>query len=140
LSAGLALAGANRPRNASGDHDGLLTAAELAGLDLSRAQWAVLSACGSGLGRIEDGEGVLGLRRALAIAGARTVIMSLTDVDDDRTRRLMSALYASRFERGLATPAALRAAEREVLAELRATGEPAHPAYWATFVATGDWH
>jgi hypothetical protein len=140
FTAGLALAGANRSSDAKGGHDGLLTAAELAGLDLSHTQWAVLSACGTGLGRIEDGEGVLGLRRAMAMAGVRTVIMSLSDVDDDLTRRFMSALYTSRFQRGLRTPDALRAAEREVLAQLRATGESSHPAYWATFVAAGDWH
>jgi tetratricopeptide (TPR) repeat protein len=140
FSVGLALAGANRASDEEGDHDGLLTAAELAGLDLSHTQWAVLSACGSGLGRIEDGEGVLGLRRALAMAGVRTVIMSLADVDDDFTRRLMGALYANRFQRALDTPDALRAAEREMLGELRARGESTHPAYWATFVAVGDWH
>ena len=73
--------------------DGILTAEEVAALDLGGVEWAVLSACDTGVGEIKAGEGVFGLRRAFQIAGVRTVIMSLWAVDDQAARRWMRALY-----------------------------------------------
>ena len=94
LLSGLALAGANRRAAAGPDEDdGILTAEEVASLNLQGTEWAVLSACDTGLGEIKAGEGVFGLRRAFQIAGARTVIMSLWSVDDRATRPWMRALY-----------------------------------------------
>ena len=72
LLSGLAFAGANRRTGGEGE-DGILTAEEVAALDLSRASWAVLSACESGLGRAQSGEGVLGLRRAFLVAGIKSI-------------------------------------------------------------------
>jgi CHAT domain-containing protein len=138
LSSGLALAGANRSSATTAD-DGLLTSAEIASLDLSATRWAVLSACGSGLGRLEDGEGMLGLRRAFVVAGVSTVVTSLGDVDDGLARRFMRELYAARFERRLSTVAALRSAQLALLRQLRAEGPSTHPALWGAFVASGDW-
>ena len=79
LLSGLAFAGANRRLSAPIDQDdGILTAEEVASLDLQGVEWAVLSAWDTGLrGDFKAGEGVLGLRRAFQMAGARTVIMSL---------------------------------------------------------------
>ena len=70
-----------------------MTAEEVAAVDLLGVEWAVLSACESGLGDVQTGEGVFGLRRAFAAAGARTLIMSLWPVDDDVTRDWMTRLY-----------------------------------------------
>lgn len=141
LLSGLALAGANRRHQASPtDEDGILTAEEVASLDLEGTDWVVLSACDTGLGEIRAGEGVLGLRRAFQIAGARTVIMSLWSVEDESTRRWMSALYRGRLREGDDTPRAVREASLEVLRERRAAGLSTHPFYWAAFVAAGDWH
>ena len=139
LRCGLALAGANRRGEHPGPDDGILTAEEVAALDLSGVRWAVLSACGTGLGDVQDGEGVLGLCRAFQQAGARTVIASLWAVDDRATREWMSALYRARFAEGKDTAAAVAAAGLEVLRRRRERGESAHPFFWAGFVAVGDW-
>ena len=137
---GLALAGANRRSAARpGRDDGILTAEEIAGLDLHGTEWAVLSACDTGLGEIRAGEGVFGLRRAFQIAGARTVIMSLWSVDDRATRSWMRTLYAGRFQQGLDTARAVREASLSALRDRRARRLSTHPFYWAAFVAAGDW-
>jgi CHAT domain-containing protein len=141
LRTGLAFAGANARGfdRVSGD-DGILTAEELASLDLTHAEWAVLSACGTGLGEIgERGEGVFGLARALQIAGARTVIMSLWAVDDEATLNWMGELYEARLTRGLATDEAMRAASIQTIQARRAAGLSDHPFYWAAFVSSGSW-
>jgi CHAT domain-containing protein/tetratricopeptide (TPR) repeat protein len=140
LLSGLAFAGANRRSAARLDEDdGILTAEEVAGLNLNGVEWAVLSACDTGLGAIRAGEGVFGLRRAFQVAGARTVIMSLWPVDDQATRAWMRALYEARFRRGLSTADAVHTASVTVLRERRAKKQSTLPVYWAAFVAAGDW-
>jgi len=140
LLSGLALAGANR-RGAAlpGEDDGILTAEEVATLDLGGVEWAVLSACDTGLGEIRAGEGVLGLRRAFQIAGAKTVIMSLWAVDDQATREWMVTLYEGRFQKQLSTADAVHAATVARLRDRRSKGLSTAPFYWAAFVAAGDW-
>ena len=140
LLTGLALAGANH-RTAAGpdEDDGILTAEEVAALDLRGVEWAVLSACDTGVGKIESGVGVFGLRRAFRIAGAKTLITSLWAVDDEAARAWMQALYETRFIEGLRTAECVREASLRVLRERRGRAESTHPFYWAGFVASGDW-
>jgi CHAT domain-containing protein len=140
LLSGLALAGANR-RSAAGpdEDDGILTAEEVASLDLAGVEWAVLSACNTGLGAVAAGEGVLGLRRAFQVAGVRTVIMSLWSVEDRATREWMEALYRARFSQHFDTADSVREASLAFIRDRRARGQSAHPFYWAGFVAAGDW-
>lgn len=138
LLAGLAFAGANHRQSESGEDDGILTAEEISRLDLGAVEWAVLSACDTGRGRIHDGEGVLGLRHAFEIAGARSVLTSLWQVDDVHARRWMRALYQARLVDKLDTVGSAASASRALVKELRREGS-AHPALWAAFVATGDW-
>jgi CHAT domain-containing protein len=134
------MAGANRRQSAGPDEDdGILTAEEIAALDLDGVEWAVLSACESGLGEIRAGEGVLGLRRAFSVAGARTLITSLWQVDDEPTSDWMSLLYEHRFLEGLETATAAHHASLELLEQRRQQGLTTHPYYWAGFVAAGDW-
>jgi CHAT domain-containing protein/tetratricopeptide (TPR) repeat protein len=140
LLSGLALAGANRRAEATAsEEDGVLTAEEIAGIDLYGIEWAVLSACDTGVGEVRAGEGVLGLRRAMRIAGVRTLIMSLWPVDDRSTREWMKALYGARLTRGMDTAASVRFAALDLLRRRRAKGEITHPFFWAAFVAAGDW-
>lgn len=140
LLSGLVLAGANHREDAGPDEeDGILTAEEIAALDLSGVRWAVLSACDTGTGEVRAGEGVLGLRRAFQIAGAGTVIMSLWPVEDESARRWMSWLYRARFLEGMDTAEAVRQSTLEALRWRREQGLSTHPLFWAGFVAAGDW-
>lgn len=137
---GLALAGANgRTLAGSESEDGILTAEEILSLDLTGTDWAVLSACDTGKGEIQVGEGVVGLRRAFQLAGAHTVIMSLWAVDDESARVWMTALYHGRVAGKLDTPDAITRADLQVLRTRRAQARSTDPFYWAAFVATGDW-
>jgi CHAT domain-containing protein len=141
LLSGLAFAGANRRETlAAGGQkdDGILTAEEISSLDLRGVEWALLSACGTGLGPSQTGEGVLGLRRTFQVAGARTVLMSLWDVDDNMTRDWARQLYASRLG-GRTTIEAVREAALALLAARREAGVSTHPFSWGAFVAAGDW-
>ncbi len=136
LRAGLALAGANRP----GARDvGILTASEIASLDLRGTVWAVLSGCDTGVGDVIAGEGVLGLRRAFLTAGVRSVVASLWPVDDRDTAQWMRVLYTSHFGGERDTAEAVRQASVSRLKARRSAGESTHPFYWAGFVAVGDW-
>ena len=121
------------------DDDGVLTAEEIAALDLSHTRWAVLAACATAAGSTHRYEGLFGLARAFRLAGARTVLTSLWPVDDAATAEWTRALYAARIERGLDTAASLADAQRSVLAARRARGDSTHPYYWAAFTASGDW-
>lgn len=133
LRSGLILAGANRQQSGSGE-DGVLTALEVAGLDLRSTRLVVLSACETGVGEISNGEGVYGLRRALVLAGAESELMSLWQVSDRATRELMVRYYWL-LQQGTGRTAALRQVQLSMLRQ-RAT---AHPYYWASFIPVGDW-
>ncbi|MFN0303169.1 MAG: CHAT domain-containing tetratricopeptide repeat protein [Burkholderiales bacterium] len=132
LRSGLVLAGANGL--AAGADDGILTALEAASLDLSGTGLVVLSACETGLGDIQNGEGVYGLRRALSIAGAASQVISLWKVADDATSDLMVEFYR-RLRSGTGRSAALREAQLKLLADRNT----AHPFFWAGFIASGEW-
>ena len=133
LRAGIALEGANARRSGAND-DGILTALEAAQLDLQGTELVVLSACESGLGQVQNGEGVYGLRRAFFIAGAQTQITSLWRVADRATGTLMVDYY-QRLLKGAGRSAALREAQQAMLAKRQRS----HPYYWAGFVPIGDW-
>jgi CHAT domain-containing protein len=134
---GLAFTGASAAKRI--DPSGILSAEEFASLDLSHAGWVVLSACDSGLGPIGRSEGVFGMRRAIRMAGARTVVMSLWEVDDASTADLMQALYRARFAEHADVPGAMASAMKATLAQRRAAGISIHPYYWAAFISEGGW-
>ena len=139
LLSGLALAGANsRLQAGSSGEDGILTAEEVAGMNLRGVNLVVLSACDTGLGELQASEGVIGLRRAFRIAGATALLMSLRPVQDDVTERWMSSFYQARLFSGQETADAAREADRVLLRARRTAGRSGHPYFWAGFVVTGD--
>jgi CHAT domain-containing protein/tetratricopeptide (TPR) repeat protein len=138
LRSGLALAGANRRAAAGpGQDDGILTAEEVASLDLESAELVVLSGCDTGSGEIRAGEGVLGLRRAFRIAGAQNLVMSLWPVTDEGAREWMTAFYQARFSRQQSPTQSVRDASLSQLRARRKTGLSTHPFYWAGFILVG---
>ena len=133
LRSGLALAGANIRRSGTND-DGILTALEVAQMDLRGTKLVVLSACETGVGDVQNGEGVYGLRRSLVLAGAQTQVASLWKVSDDATKDLMVDYY-ERLLKGEGRSAALRKAQRTMIN----SNDRSHPYYWAAFVPVGNW-
>ena len=117
-----------RPQN------GFLRAHEVFNLKLG-AELVVLSGCRTGLGKEVKGEGLYGMTRGFMYAGSKRVLVSLWDVQDQATARLMSDFY-----RGLIGPkqysaaAALRAAQIAIWRE----GRLQAPYYWAGFVLQGE--
>lgn len=93
-----------------------------------------LSACMTGWGTVARGEGVLNMRRAFALAGARTQVTSLWPVADQSTTRLMVEYYRY-LAAGLGRSEAMRRAQLDRLHD----PATAHPYHWAAFVVTGDW-
>jgi CHAT domain-containing protein len=131
LRSGLVLAGAQGLQAPGRAEDSLVTALELAGMDLWGTQLVVLSACETGRGDVKLGQGVYGLRRALGVAGVETVVTSLWKVDDAATGALMEAYY-----RHLLAGEGRATALREAMKELRK--QKPHPYYWAPFIALGS--
>ena len=142
LRSGLALSGVNRwrQRAVSGQNDGLLMAAEVQNLDLWGTELVVLSACETGLGKVEVGEGVMGLRRSFQQAGADTILASLWPVPDAETVDLMSRFFKTWLS-GKTKPEALRSAQLALIAKLRKDPDKlrrlAPPKLWAGFVIHG---
>ncbi|MCG8425085.1 MAG: CHAT domain-containing protein, partial [Proteobacteria bacterium] len=146
VQSGLVLAGANGCRSGAAsdrdgtEEDGLLTALELAALDLQGTELAVLSACDTAVGTTEirdrwgtptgRADGVYGLRRALILAGAETQLMTLWKVEDRATRRFMAQLYRNLAE-GMARSDALRAVQ------IAAIRKRTPPRAWAAFIMAG---
>lgn len=103
----------------------------MATLDLADTELVVLSACMTGLGQVQPGEGVFGLRRSFALAGARTLVVSLWQVPDQETQDLMIAFYRYLLE-GEGRAEALRHAQLD----LKRRG--LQPLAWGAFICQGD--
>jgi CHAT domain-containing protein len=112
--------------------DGFLSAGDVLQMKLS-AELVVLSGCRTALGRETRGEGLLGLAQSFLVAGARSLLVSLWDLDDEATSELMARFYHHLPVRGLSPPLALKAAQMSLLAEERFRA----PYYWAPFILVG---
>jgi CHAT domain-containing protein len=133
---GLAMSGANAvldgrsiPPEAG---EGLIYASDIQLMDLQRTDLVVLSACRSGLGDVEIGDGAHGLRRAFLAAGCRSVVSALWDVPETSARKLLEGFY-QRLLNGAGRLEALAEARASVRAEY-----PRDPIHWAGFVLDGN--
>ncbi|MCG8588561.1 MAG: CHAT domain-containing protein, partial [Proteobacteria bacterium] len=143
LLSGIVLAGANASTSqvVAEDVPGILTAFEVAGLDLSGSQLVVMSACDTGTGLHQRGQEVQGLRWGLRAAGARALVTSLWRSNDAATRVLMRAFYTALRADDLpgdllGGAEALRRAQLERVARERRLGVR-KPLHWANFVFSG---
>ncbi len=126
---GLILSGANEGLR-SGNEAGIVLSTRIAEMNLTGTELVTLSACSTGVGAVQAGEGVFGLKRALKIAGADNSITSLWNVASDETATLMVNFYELLAEQK--SPAvALRAAKLKLMATKQ------NPFYWAPFVLSG---
>ena len=124
-ASGIALSGAQATLKSWGEgkapdpqNDGILTAEEVAGLDLNGTWLVTLSACETGVGEAKSGEGVFGLRRAFMTAGAENLLMTLWPVADDTTAKIMADFYKEALATGDA-PGSLAKVQRHWLVKLR---------------------
>jgi len=131
LRSGLILAGANRAWTGEevveGIEDGILTASEISQINLLKTQLVVLSACQTGLGEVKSSEGVFGLQRAFKLAGVKTLVMSMWEVDDSATEKLMSVFY-QQWLSGKNKREAFSEAQKQVREKYK------EPYYWSGFV------
>jgi len=107
--------------------DGILTAEEISQMNLKGTDLVVLSACMTGLGNIETPEGAFGLQRAFKLAGVKSIVMSLWEVPDQATAKLMSIFYSN-----LAKGKERHESFRQAILLLKK--EYDNPYYWAGFV------
>lgn len=114
--------------------DGLLHAFEIVNLPLE-AELVTLSACNTGVGRIEDGEGIASLGRAFTYAGCDNQLISLWPVNDRTTQQIMQLFYQN-IHAGMGKSDALIDAKRKYMTQVPT--EFKHPYYWAGFVYYGD--
>jgi CHAT domain-containing protein len=135
LRSGLALAGANtwlkRDTLPEEAEDGILTAEDVSGMNLSNTEIVVLSACQTALGEVIIGEGVFGLQRAFVLSGAQTLIMSLWKVPDEQTKELMIDFY----KRLLSCKPRAEALRESQLAMKE---KYPNPYFWGAFICQGN--
>ncbi len=136
VESGIALAGANVRMADDLADNGLLTAEELVGVNLSGADLLVVSACDSGRGTEVTGQGVLGLRASVMAAGAHSMLMSLWKVPDEATSELMTEFYRNLWINKMPKAQALKKAQSKLTNDKY--GRFTNPLNWAAWVLVGD--
>lgn len=132
---GLILAGGNNAwigkKLPSDIEDGILTAEEISHMDLSETKIVVLSACDTGLGEVDNIDGVYGLQRGFKMAGVETIVMSLWKVPDEATKMLMIEFYKN-LMKGKSKNKSLTDAQKYL--QKVENGKYKKPEYWASFI------
>nr|WP_303924398.1 CHAT domain-containing tetratricopeptide repeat protein [Draconibacterium sediminis] len=116
------------------DNDGWLNTADIYNLDLN-ASMTVLSACNTGVGKLQKGEGLMSLARGFLYAGCPSVVMSLWEVEDAAGTKIMTYFYKY-LKAGKTKDEALRLAKLKYLEG--SNSRLAHPHYWMSFKCIGD--
>ena len=110
---------------------------EIMGLNLKGTSLVVLSACNTGVGDVERGQGVFGLRRAFQMAGARSLLMSLWKVPDSETVDLMRRFYLNLYG-GNSKVDSLNMSIKDTMREIKNIRGTDHPFYWGGFILIGN--
>ncbi len=130
LRSGIVLSGVNSALK-EGKDDGMVSGEKILGLPLKGTELVVLSACETGVGDVQRGEGVFGLKRAFILSGAKSLVMSLWSVPSTETTELMKEFYTL-LSQGKTKAEALRQAKLSIM-----KNKP-NPVYWGAFVLTGS--
>ena len=130
----LVLANFNQRQSCGDDPNcnGVLTAQNVTTIDLRGTKLVFLSACETGLGKVTNGEGVYGLRRAFTLAGAESQVMSLWKVNDQTSRELVESYYKN-LKSNQGRSQALKTIQLDLLKKY------GYPYYWAAFIPSGNW-
>jgi len=131
---GLIFSGAENTMNGeilAGDN-GWLNSSEVSLLNLRGTELVVLSACETGIGDVQNGKGVYGLQRAIRLAGAESLIMSMWEVDDKATQELMTYFYDYWIDKKMTKKDAFNKAQGEIREIYK------HPYYWGAFIMLGE--
>lgn len=115
------------------EDDGLLQVREIIRLRLN-AELTTLSACDTGVGKLQGQEGISNLVEAFLVAGSKSVVASLWSADDTSASALMELFY-KRLAEGESASSALRNAKLDLLAQY---GDQLNPFYWAAFIPVGE--
>ena len=129
------LSGANFP-NLNKLDDGYLTALEVSKLNWQGTELVVISGCESGIGVNKAGDGVYGLKRSIAVSGARSSMLSLWEVKDEPTAAFMESFY-KKLKSGVSRNKALFETQKEFRNHIVEAWR--HPNVWAAFQLSGDW-
>ena len=114
----------------------LLYVRDLYNLQLN-ADMVVLSACETGIGELQRGEGIISLARGMTYAGAKSIITSLWSVEDGRTKDIMISFYEY-LKAGKTKDGALRLAKLDYILDEKNDRSKVHPFYWSGFIGIGD--
>jgi CHAT domain-containing protein len=138
LSCGLAFAGWNYlPLATDSSLPGMMTGAEVLGIDLRGTELVVLASCAAGRDELAYGQSPANLRHAFHLAGARAVVSALWAINDKATLEVMEPFMESICQPNADKAAALREAQRQSIRYLRMYRDHAHPFYWAGFTISG---
>ena len=131
---GLIFSGAENTMNGEvlSDDNGWLNSYEASLLNLRGTELVVLSACETGSGDVQNGKGVYGLQRAIRVAGAESLIMSMWEVDDKATQELMTYFYYYWIDKKMSKKEAFKQAQQKTRDRYK------HPYYWGAFIMLGE--
>ena len=131
---GLVFTGANNTGEGKilKNDNGYLNSYEASLLNLRGTELVILSACDTGSGDVQNGKGVYGLQRAIRVAGAESLIMSMWEVDDKATQELMTSFYDYWIDKKMSKKEAFKEAQQKIREKYK------HPYYWGAFILIGE--